>query len=40
MFWGVNNFSSSEEVIVDQFVELILGGLEQRPVGGRLAKGK
>ncbi len=37
---GVNNFSASEEVMADQFVELILGGLEQRPAGGRLEKGK
>jgi TetR/AcrR family transcriptional regulator len=37
---GVNNFSTSEEVLVDQFVELILGGLEQRAAGGRMAKGK
>ena len=40
------NFPPSEEVIVDQFVDLILGGLEQRPSGGatmsagHLAKGK
>jgi TetR/AcrR family transcriptional regulator len=37
---GVNNLSPSEEVLVDQFVELILGGLEQRPAGARMAKGK
>jgi len=37
---GVDTFSPSEEVIVDQFVELILGGLEQRAAGGRIEKGK
>jgi AcrR family transcriptional regulator len=37
---GAKNFTPSEELIVDQFVELILGGLEQRPTAGRTAKGK
>jgi TetR/AcrR family transcriptional regulator len=37
---GVDNLAPSEEVIVDQFVELILGGLEQRAAGGRIEKGK
>jgi AcrR family transcriptional regulator len=37
---GAKNFTPSEELIVDQFVELILGGLEQRPAAGRTAKGK
>jgi AcrR family transcriptional regulator len=37
---GANNFPPAEEAIVDQFVELILGGLEHRPAAGRMAKGK
>ena len=37
---GARNFPPAEEVIVDQFVELILGGLEQRPEAGRITKGK
>jgi TetR/AcrR family transcriptional regulator len=37
---GVNNFAISEETIVDQFVEFILGALEQRPAVGRMVKGK
>jgi TetR/AcrR family transcriptional regulator len=37
---GAKKFSTAEEVIVDQFVDLILGGLEQRPAVGRIAKGK
>jgi AcrR family transcriptional regulator len=37
---GANNFSLDEEMIVEQFVELILGGLEQQPAAGRMAKGK
>jgi AcrR family transcriptional regulator len=37
---GANNFPPAEEVIVGQFVDLILGGLEQRPAVGRMAKGK
>jgi len=37
---GAKNFPSSDEVIAEQFVELILGGLEQRPVAGRIATGK
>ena len=37
---GANNFPPAEEVIVDQFVELILGGLEHRPSVDRMAKGK
>jgi TetR/AcrR family transcriptional regulator len=37
---GANNFPPAEEAIVDQFVELILGGLEHRSTAGRMAKGK
>jgi TetR/AcrR family transcriptional regulator len=37
---GAKKFPPSEEAIVDQFVDLILAGLEQRPVDGRIAKGK
>jgi len=37
---GAKKFPPSEEVIVDQFVDLILGGLEQRAPDGRMAKGK
>src|SRR5271156_6396615 len=37
---GAKNFPPGEELIVDQFVELILGGLEQRPVAGRMEQGK
>jgi TetR/AcrR family transcriptional regulator len=37
---GAKNFAIAEELIVNQFVDLILGGLEQRPSGGRIAKGK
>jgi len=37
---GAKNFAPGEELIVDQFVELILGGLEQHPVVGRMTKGK
>jgi TetR/AcrR family transcriptional regulator len=37
---GAKNFQSSDEAIAEQFVELILGGLEQRPVAGRIATGK
>jgi AcrR family transcriptional regulator len=37
---GAKNFPSADEVIVEQFVDLILGGLEQRPAAGRMAKGK
>jgi TetR/AcrR family transcriptional regulator len=37
---GATNFPPSEEVIVDQFVDLILAGLEQRPAAGPVAKGK
>jgi AcrR family transcriptional regulator len=37
---GAKNFPHAEETIVDQFVDLILGGLEQRPAAGRMAKGK
>jgi TetR/AcrR family transcriptional regulator len=33
-------FLPTDELIVDQFVELALGGLEQRPTAGRIAKGK
>jgi AcrR family transcriptional regulator len=35
---GANNFPPAEEVIIDQFVDLILGGLEHRPPAGRMAK--
>jgi len=37
---GVETLTPSEEVMVEQFVDLILGGLEQRPAQGRPAKGK
>jgi hypothetical protein len=37
---GAKNFPHAEEAIVDEFVDLILGGLEQRPAAGRMAKGK
>jgi TetR/AcrR family transcriptional regulator len=37
---GAKKFLSDEEFIVDQFVELILAALEQRPASGRMAKGK
>ncbi len=37
---GAKNFPPGEEAIVEQFVDLVLGGLEQRPASGRLAKGK
>ena len=37
---GAKNFPPAEEAIVEQFVDLVLGGLEQRPAAGRLAKGK
>ena len=37
---GANKFSLTEETIVDQFVELILDGLEQGAAGVRMAKGK
>jgi TetR/AcrR family transcriptional regulator len=37
---GAKNFLPSEELIVDQFVELILGGLEQRPPVAGMTKGK
>jgi len=37
---GAKKFPPNEDAIVDQFVELILGGLEQRPASGRIAKGK
>jgi hypothetical protein len=37
---GAKNFPPGDEVIVDQFVELALGGLEQRAEAGRTAKGK
>ena len=36
---GAKNFSVAEETIVDQFVDLILGGLEPLPAGGRIATG-
>jgi TetR/AcrR family transcriptional regulator len=37
---GAKNFPHAEEAIVDQFVDLILGGLEQRPTTGPIVKGK
>jgi TetR/AcrR family transcriptional regulator len=37
---GAKKFPLAEEVIVDQFVELTLAGLEQRPAAVRVAKGK
>jgi hypothetical protein len=37
---GAKNFPYSEEDIVDQFVDLVLRGLEQQPSAGRRAKGK
>jgi AcrR family transcriptional regulator len=41
---GANKFALTEEVIVDQFVDLILGGLildlERQPDSGRIATGK
>ena len=37
---GAKKFPPNEDAIVDQFVDLILGGLEQRPAAGRIAKGK
>lgn len=38
--FGVNKFPGDDEAMADQFVELILSGLEQRPETGRIAKGK
>ncbi len=37
---GFESLSPSEEVMVEQFVDLILGGLVQRPAAGRMAKRK
>lgn len=37
---GAKKFPPGDEVIVDQFVELALGGLEQRAEAGRTATGK
>jgi len=37
---GAKKFPPVEDELVDQFVDLILGGLEQRPAGARMAKGK
>jgi len=37
---GAKKFPPDEEAIVDQFVDLIMGALEQRPASVRLAKGK
>lgn len=37
---GVNKFPLDEEEIVNQFVDLILRGLEQQSAAGRMAKGK
>ncbi len=37
---GAKNFPPSDEAIVDQFVDLALGGLEQRHPQARAAKGK
>jgi TetR/AcrR family transcriptional regulator len=37
---GAKNFPPNEEVIVDEFVDLMLGGLETRSADGQVAKGK
>jgi AcrR family transcriptional regulator len=37
---GAKKFLPTDEVIVEHFVDLVLGGLEQRPASGRIAKGK
>jgi hypothetical protein len=37
---GAKNIVPSEEAIVDQFVDLTLGGLEARPAARRTAKAK
>jgi TetR/AcrR family transcriptional regulator len=37
---GVQALAPSEEVMVEQFVDLMLGGLEQRHAASRIAKGK
>lgn len=37
---GAKTFPEDEEAIVDQLVEMILAGLEQRPASGRNGKGK
>jgi TetR/AcrR family transcriptional regulator len=37
--FGAKKISPREDVMVEQLVELILGGLEQRPAGGRKPKG-
>jgi TetR/AcrR family transcriptional regulator len=37
---GAKKFPPADEAIVDQFVDLVLGGLEQRPAVDRIAKGK
>ena len=37
---GAKKIQLAEDVMVDQFVELILAGLEARPTVGRTAKGK
>jgi len=37
---GAKNFPPTDEVVVDQFVNLALGGLEQRGAPAGMAKGK
>lgn len=37
---GAKNFSLAEEVVIDQFVDLALGGLEQRGAASQIGKGK
>jgi len=37
---GAKNFCAAEEIIVEELVDLILGGLEQRAATGRITKGK
>lgn len=37
---GVKIFPHDEDFVMDQFVDLILGGLKQPPIAGRSAKGK
>jgi hypothetical protein len=37
---GAKNFLATDELIAEQFVDLILDGLEQVPETGRIAKGK
>ena len=37
---GAKNFLATDETVAEQFVDLILDGLEQAPDTGRIAKGK